>query len=90
MEVGLKKEKKMEFEETELRLGLPGNSTEGSAEAVRKRGFSKTETEVSTVDLMLNLSPSKEGANSVADPSHTLPKEKTSLLLVDPARPPAK
>ena len=38
MEVGLKKEN-MGFEETELRLGLPGNG--GTEEVlIRKRGFS--------------------------------------------------
>ncbi|TKY52689.1 Auxin-induced protein AUX28 [Spatholobus suberectus] len=60
MEVGLKKEK-MAFEETELRLGLPGNGATATeaAEGLRKRGFSETETETTTVDLMLNLSPRK-------------------------------
>ncbi|TKY62399.1 Auxin-induced protein AUX28 [Spatholobus suberectus] len=90
MEVGLKKEK-MGFEETELRLGLPGNGASGTEEVVRKRGFSETETdETAAVDLMLNLS-SKE-ATTGADPSDkhkTLPKEKT-LLPADPAKPPAK
>lgn len=79
--IGLKKEK-MGFEETELRLGLPG------AEAARKRGFCETETTKDnnngTVDLMLNLSSSKE-----ADHSTDKPKEKT-LLPADPAKPPAK
>ncbi|XP_027349297.1 auxin-induced protein AUX28-like [Abrus precatorius] len=90
MEVGLKKEK-MGFEETELRLGLPGNGATGSEEVVRKRGFSDTEAETTTVDLMLNLSSNME-ATTVADPSDkhkTLPKEKT-LLPADPAKPPAK
>ncbi|KAK7277587.1 hypothetical protein RJT34_22602 [Clitoria ternatea] len=94
-EIILKKE--MVFEETELRLGLglPGNGSTmlTEAEGVRKRGFSETETETTTVDLMLNLSP-KEAAPTAgaADPrqnpkaSH---KEKT-LLLSDPAKPPAK
>lgn len=93
MEVGLKKEN-MGFEETELRLGLPGNG--GTEEVlIRKRGFSETETghedeSATTVDLMLNLS-SKEAA-AAADPTDkhkTLPKEKT-LLPADPAKPPAK
>ncbi|KAI9071932.1 hypothetical protein K1719_046077 [Acacia pycnantha] len=79
--IGLKKEK-MGFEETELRLGLPG------AEAARKRGFCETETpednKNGTVNLMLNLSSSKE-----ADHSTDKPKEKT-LLPADPAKPPAK
>ncbi|RDX97089.1 Auxin-induced protein AUX28, partial [Mucuna pruriens] len=94
MEVGLKKEK-MVFEETELRLGLglPGNGgTATEAEGVRKRGFSETQTETTTVDLMLNLSPKEAAAADGADPRdkpNTSPKEKT-LLLPDPAKPPAK
>ncbi|XP_061338105.1 auxin-induced protein AUX28-like [Gastrolobium bilobum] len=94
MEVGLKKEK-MVFEETELRLGLPGNNgniaTEAAELSVRKRGFSETETEKTTVDLMLNLSPKEVDATG-ADPRDkhmTSPKEKT-LLLSDPAKPPSK
>lgn len=92
----------MVFEETELRLGLrlglPGNgaapTTEAAAElGVRKRGFSETETdETATVDLMLNLSPKEAAAADGADPREkpkTSPKEKT-LLLPDPAKPPAK
>ncbi|XP_054821613.1 auxin-induced protein AUX28-like [Prosopis cineraria] len=84
--VGVNKEK-MGFEETELRLGLPGNNGGGAeTEVVRKRGFSETESE--SVDLMLNLSSSKE-----SDPTDNLcknsPKEKT-LLPSDPAKPPAK
>ncbi|XP_054804397.1 auxin-induced protein AUX28-like [Prosopis cineraria] len=82
--IGLKQEK-MGFEETELRLGLPGNG--GSAceggEAARKRGFSETEDNA-TVDLKLNLSSSKE-----ADHPTDKPKEKT-LLPSDPTKPPAK
>ncbi|KAL5123657.1 Auxin-induced protein AUX28 [Glycine soja] len=93
----------MVFEETELRLGLglclPGNGTTATTEAaaaelgVRKRGFSETETdETATVDLMLNLSPKEAAAADGADPREkpkTSPKEKT-LLLPDPAKPPAK
>ncbi|KAK7245409.1 hypothetical protein RIF29_40254 [Crotalaria pallida] len=92
------KKEKMGFEETELRLGLPGNNnnniggtTTNEGDVVRnKRGFTETET----VDFMLNLS-SKE-ATSGADPSHhdannnmpkTMVKEKT-LLPSDPAKPP--
>lgn len=43
-EVGSKEKEKMGYEETELRLGLPGDG-----EVVRKRDFSHT------VDLKLNL-----------------------------------
>ncbi|KAK7336811.1 hypothetical protein VNO77_17359 [Canavalia gladiata] len=87
MEIGLKKEK-MGFEETELRLGLPGNGATSTEEVVRKRGFSETET--TTVDLMLNLS-SKEPTTGTdpSDKHKTVPKEKT-LLPADPAKPPAK
>ncbi|XWS31489.1 hypothetical protein CRYUN_Cryun23aG0080800 [Craigia yunnanensis] len=97
MEVGLKMGKgggdhvggcekaKMGFEETELRLGLPGGR---ESEVVRKRGFSET------VDLKLNLS-SKE--SSGMDPNDEkvkglqLHKEKNLLpCATDPAKPPAK
>lgn len=86
MEVaGLKKEEKMVFEETELRLGLglPGKTTE----VIRKRGFSETESEseTNTVDLKLNLS-TKEGAT---DPQFK-PKEKALLLSDSGVKPPAK
>ncbi|KAL4368941.1 hypothetical protein GQ457_05G003040 [Hibiscus cannabinus] len=82
MEVGLK----MGFEETELRLGLPGGGDGG--EVVRKRGFSET------VDLKLKLS-SKHGGSGI-DLSEEkkmtgLNKEKNLLLsATDPAKPPAK
>ncbi|KAG5246283.1 auxin-induced protein [Salix suchowensis] len=66
---------KMGFEETELRLGLPGNGGGG------KRGFSET------VDLKLNLS-SKEGG---VDPNHEKTQTENNLrLATDPAKPPAK
>ncbi|KAE8730655.1 Auxin-induced protein AUX28 [Hibiscus syriacus] len=100
MEVGLKmmsmkgggdhfggcENEKMGFEETELRLGLPGGGGEGG-EVVRKRGFSET------VDLKLNLS-SKQDPSGI-DPNDEkvtgLNKEKNLLLsATDPAKPPAK
>nr|AFK36684.1 unknown [Lotus japonicus] len=87
------KEIKMGFHETELRLGigLPA-AANNIEEVVRKRGFSETESETDTVDLMLNLS-SKEPTSAGADPSQkpktNLQKEKT-LLPADPAKPPAK
>ncbi|KAK8506187.1 hypothetical protein V6N12_074237 [Hibiscus sabdariffa] len=78
---GYEKEK-MGFEETELRLGLPGGG-EGGGEAVRKRGFSET------VDLKLNLS-SKQGGSG-EEKVTGLTKEKNLLLsATDPAKPPAK
>ncbi|XWS76317.1 hypothetical protein CRYUN_Cryun01aG0165600 [Craigia yunnanensis] len=74
---------KMGYEETELRLGLPGG---GKGEVVRKRGFFET------VDLKLNLS-SKE--SSGMDPNDekvkSLQKEKNLLPCdTDTAKPPAK
>jgi hypothetical protein len=85
---GLKKEK-MVFDETELRLGLPGNIGAGkTTEVVRKRSFSETETEsdqTTTVDLKLNLS-SKDGAADSLEKT----KEKTLLLSDSGTKPPAK
>lgn len=82
----LGKKEKLEFESTELRLGLPGNNGggcegEGGA-ALRKRGFSET------VDLKLNLS-SKPKESCETDPNE---KVKNHLLAsaADPAKPPAK
>ncbi|KAK9039265.1 hypothetical protein V6N11_024098 [Hibiscus sabdariffa] len=84
--VGGCEKEKMGFEETELRLGLPGGGGEGG-EVVRKRGFSET------VDLKLNLS-SKQDTSGI-DPNDEkltgLNKEKNLLLsAIDPAKPPAK
>ncbi|KAF3436219.1 hypothetical protein FNV43_RR23311 [Rhamnella rubrinervis] len=82
----------MGFEETELRLGLPGNGGGGGngseVEVVRKRGFCETEN----VDLKLNLS-SKEvtaGADATHDKAKSLINKEKSLLPSDPAKPPAK
>ncbi|KAF3956653.1 hypothetical protein ACB098_10G180900 [Castanea mollissima] len=95
MEVGSNKEKKMGFEETELRLGLPGNIGGCEGEVARKRGFSQTQTQADTttthVDLKLNLSskePTAAGMN-LNEKANTLQKEK-NLLATDPAKPPAK
>ncbi|KAB1208852.1 Auxin-induced protein AUX28 [Morella rubra] len=85
MEVGSKKEN-MGFEETELRLGLPGNGGSTEAEMARKRGFSETET--TNMDLKLNLS-TKEVVIDPNEKAKTLQKEK-SLLTADPATHPAK
>ncbi|XP_022960237.1 auxin-induced protein AUX28-like [Cucurbita moschata] len=89
--------KNMGFEETELRLGLPGNSGGGGGGGesgdvgARKRGFAETVSSdtISKVDLKLNLS-SKEAAGNdvVVDPSSGN-KDKTALV-TDPAKPPAK
>ncbi|GAU43829.1 hypothetical protein TSUD_399230 [Trifolium subterraneum] len=83
----------MVFDETELRLGLPGNIIGAAGKVTevvvaRKRGFSETESETdqtTTVDLKLNLS-SKEGT---ADPVEKN-KEKTLLLSDSGVKPPAK
>ncbi|KAJ9172035.1 hypothetical protein P3X46_015325 [Hevea brasiliensis] len=81
MEVGDKA--KMGFEETELRLGLPGNNGGGSeGEVARKRGFSET------VDLKLNLSSKDPGIDQNGNTSK-LQREK-HLLAADPEKPPAK
>ncbi|KAJ8899319.1 hypothetical protein K2173_018293 [Erythroxylum novogranatense] len=77
MEVG----KKMGFDETELRLGLPGNG--GTEEEVaRKRGFSET------VGLKLNLS-SKEETIDPTEKFKGLHGEK-NLLAAGPTKTPAK
>ena len=88
----------MGFEETELRLGLPGNNNIGSSElgevAARKRGFAETVSSetISKVDLKLNLS-SKEtvgvGDDDLVADSNTSNKDK-AVLTADPAKPPAK
>ncbi|KAH9729555.1 auxin-responsive protein IAA16 [Citrus sinensis] len=71
----------MGFEETELRLGLPGNRVLSEGEGARKRGFSET------VDLKLNLS-SKDTSEKVK----SFQKEKNPLPRATdpPAKPPAK
>lgn len=82
----------MGFEETELRLGLPGNNGGGTevAEVVRKRGFSETESDVTdTVDLKLNLSSMEAGVDAKDKPNSLMNKDK-NLLPADPAKPPAK
>jgi auxin-responsive protein IAA len=74
---------KMGFEETELRLGLPGNGGGAEGEMVRKRGFSET------VDLKLKLSSKESGADPNHEKTSSLQSEK-NLLATDPAKPPAK
>ncbi|GAV73438.1 AUX_IAA domain-containing protein [Cephalotus follicularis] len=95
MEVGLKmagegsENEKMGYEETELRLGLPGNNNGGSeVEGVRKRGFSETER---IVDLKLNLT-SNEAAMDSNGKVKSLQNQKNFLPsdAVDPAKPLAK
>ncbi|EEF41397.1 auxin-induced protein AUX28 [Ricinus communis] len=92
MEVVEQAATKMGFEETELRLGLPGNvggggssttNTASEGEVARKRGFSET------VDLKLNLS-SKEPGIDPNDNTKTISRENNLLSADDPAKPPAK
>nr|ACU13989.1 unknown [Glycine max] len=80
------------FEETELRLGLPGNDSalKGSA---AKRGFSET----ASVDLKLNLSSciNDSASDSPSSVSTEKPKENKTTTAEpppanDPAKPPAK
>ncbi|QCE07426.1 auxin-responsive protein IAA16-like [Vigna unguiculata] len=82
------------FEETELRLGLPGASATDHGELTLKgsggkRGFSET----ASVDLKLNLSSNNDSAS--VSPAAENPKEKTTTVeppprANDPAKPPAK
>ncbi|KAF5189150.1 Auxin-responsive protein iaa14 [Thalictrum thalictroides] len=79
----------MNFEETELRLGLPGGGSEvESGKIAGKRGFSET------IDLKLNNNlPSKDGDMDPTENNkvkmNSLPKEKNLLPTNDPAKPPA-
>ena len=81
------------FEETELRLGLPGgggsgNETHESAlKNTGKRGFSQT-----SVDLKLNLSSSNNDLPSVVakDKNSTSTTPAPPRANVDPAKPPSK
>ncbi|KAM7521661.1 hypothetical protein LguiA_011563 [Lonicera macranthoides] len=88
--------KLIHFEETELRLGLPGGGGGGGGgckndlgKAINgngKRGFDET-----TVDLKLNLlSSSDDDQHKAADPdAHNLPVQK-NLIGSSPANPPTK
>ncbi|KAG2694057.1 hypothetical protein I3760_08G123400 [Carya illinoinensis] len=75
------------FEETELRLGLPGASAGGGnndGEAARKRGFSET------VDLKLNLSSKDSAKNEVDQKMMKEIKMSPVPASNDPAKPPSK
>ncbi|KAK7277824.1 hypothetical protein RJT34_22841 [Clitoria ternatea] len=96
--------KMINFEETELRLGLPGGSANDHGESTTlkiisgKRGFSET----ASVDLKLNLSSNNDlpSSASVSVSPSSLPTEKAkdktttattaSPPVNDPAKPPAK
>ncbi|KAJ1375327.1 PB1 domain [Sesbania bispinosa] len=88
------------FEETELRLGLPGGSANdhGGESSLKttagKRGFSET----TNVDLKLNLSSTNDlaSASVSVSPSTVATEKKTTATTApppranDPAKPPAK
>ncbi|CAL0300025.1 unnamed protein product [Lupinus luteus] len=90
------KYKMINFEETELRLGLPGDSAalKSTCNTTGKRGFSETNT---AMDLKLNLSSSTTTNND--DSSVAVEKVKENITTYaattasranDPAKPPAK
>lgn len=78
------------FEETELRLGLPGGSVSDHGEpsvksSCGKRGFEET----ANMDLKLNLSPSNDSVSSsstVSSVTANKGKEKTSTTVTAPPR----
>lgn len=81
---------KLNFEETELRLGLPGGGSGSDGDTGKnsgKRGFSET------VDLKLNLptAPTKAASTDPIEKMRNLPKEKNLLPCAanDPEKPPA-
>ncbi|XVF06319.1 hypothetical protein REPUB_Repub06bG0037100 [Reevesia pubescens] len=84
MEAERDKYSMINFEETELRLGLPGGKGNDGETTKNngKRGFSET------VDLKLNLSTTKEAAVDEAEKM----KEKSTVAprSNDPAKPPSK
>jgi auxin-responsive protein IAA len=75
------------FEETELRLGLPGGGgNDGEAAKINggKRGFSET------VDLKLNLSSKESVKNNEVDEKMKKKSVVPQPSSNDPAKPPAK
>ncbi|XVF42193.1 hypothetical protein PTKIN_Ptkin01aG0340300 [Pterospermum kingtungense] len=86
MEAECDKYNMINFEETELRLGLPGgNGNDGETTKNNgKRGF------METVDLKLNLSSTTK--ETVVEDEHEKMKEKNTVAppSTDPAKPPAK
>ena len=76
----------LNFEETELRLGLPGGGSEAdSGKSTGKRGFAET------IDLKLNLPSSDNSQVDSSDKIKNSPKEKNLLSAAtnDPSKPPA-
>ncbi|GLT95166.1 hypothetical protein SLE2022_128630 [Rubroshorea leprosula] len=80
------------FEETELRLALPGSSGSGndneSVKGSGKRGFRDTES----IDLKLNLSTATTTKDSISktDEIEKMKEKNVALPSNDPAKPPAK
>jgi len=102
MEAERDKYKMIDFEETELRLGLPLSANDGESTLIRnasftgKRGFSDTSS--ASVDLKLNLSstsnnvsasPSSDKENN-ASAAANITTPSSSPPVKDPAKPPAK
>ncbi|CAJ1976237.1 unnamed protein product [Sphenostylis stenocarpa] len=82
------------FEETELRLGLPGGSASDHGELTLKgSGGKRVFSETASVDLKLNLSSNNDSASVSTTTEKS--KEKTTTVeptarANDPAKPPAK
>ncbi|KAG6775239.1 hypothetical protein POTOM_018681 [Populus tomentosa] len=78
----------MNFEETELRLGLPGGVSNGNdpeaAKSNGKRGFSET------VDLKLNLSTKDTGKDGSDQEKAAMKEKAVAPRPNDPAKPPSK
>ncbi|KAK7397311.1 hypothetical protein VNO78_18479 [Psophocarpus tetragonolobus] len=93
MEAERDKYKMINFEETELRLGLPLSGNEGESTLKNaactggKRGFSDTTT--ATVDLKLNLSSTSNNASSDVTKETNITAAAPPRTN-DPAKPPAK
>ncbi|CAJ1961082.1 unnamed protein product [Sphenostylis stenocarpa] len=94
MEAERDKYKMIDFEETELRLGLPLSANEGESTLIRntctgsftgKRGFSDTSS--ATVDLKLNLSSTSN--NVSASPSSQMAKENNASATANITTPPS-
>ncbi|KAK9160716.1 hypothetical protein Syun_007057 [Stephania yunnanensis] len=84
-------ERMMKFEETELRLGLPGGGGGGGGGEGETRKISGKRGFAETIDLKLKL-PTKEeaGAAGKMQANANVVKEKNLLPAADPAKPPAK
>lgn len=78
-------ENQLEYEETELRLGLPGGGGNEKNSSNLKRGFSQT------IDLKLNLTTSSSSSSSSLNVS-TNPENHQQVVKAEEknAKPPAK